>query len=310
MGSPHTGASVSESPSCQGKRPIGSGHVSAVLAARARPTSARGDQRLPLLPVLSPLLPGGGLQRGTVVLVDRVETGGAGGATTLAFALLAAASRVRWCGAVGTADPGVVTLAELGVDLGHLVLVPGPGARWAQVTATLLDGMDVVLVQPPRPVQPAAARRLAARARERRAVLVVLAPARGWPEGADVRLAVPAGRWHGVGDGHGHLRGRRVEVVATGRRAAVRPVRAELWLPGPHGRVEPGDADLPGAGATEDAARARRRTPPRTQEKAQEKRAREDARERARKDAIEAVSAEGGSGAVARGVVPRPARGR
>ena len=162
---------------------------------------------------------------------------GAGGGTTLAFALLAAASAASWCAAVGTADPGIVAFAELEVDLGHLVLVPRPGPLWAQVAATLLDGMDIVLVRPPGHVRPNVARRLAARARERRGVLVVLG-AREWPEGADVQLTVKAGAWQGVGAGHGHLQGRYLEVLSSGRRAAARPARVGLWLPalsGPHG---------------------------------------------------------------------------
>ncbi len=160
----------------------------------------------------------------------------AGGGTTLGFALLAAASTASWCAAVGPADPGMVALAELGVDLAHLVLVPRPGPLWAEAAATLFDGMDIVLVRPPGPVRPGVARRLAARARERRGVLVVLGT-RGWPEGADVQLTVEAGTWQGVGAGHGHLQGRHLEVLASGRRAAARPVRVGLWLPAPAGQV-------------------------------------------------------------------------
>jgi hypothetical protein len=37
--------------------------------------------------------------------------------------------------------------------------------------------------------------------------------------------------------GHGRLRARRVEVTVAGRRGAVRPRTAELWLPGPEGQV-------------------------------------------------------------------------
>jgi hypothetical protein len=164
---------------------------------------------------------------------------GPGGSTTLAFALLAAASAASWCGAVGPADPGLVSLTELGVDLSHLVLVPSAGPRWAEVAATFFDGMDVVVVCPPGPVRPGMARRLAARARERRVVLVVLARAGEWPEGPDIRLAVGSGRWRGVEAGHGHLAGRRVEVTATGRRGADRPVRIGLWLPTSSGAVAP-----------------------------------------------------------------------
>ena len=245
MGLPRADAPTPFIPRQQGKRPVGSGHISATVAARARPTSSSRDQLLPVLPALGPLFPRGGLQRGGVVTVGTGDgtsgaegggTGrhGAGGGTTLAFALLAAASAASWCAAVGTADPGIVAFAELGVDLGHLVLVPRPGPLWAQVAATLLDGMDLVLVRPPGTVRPGVARRLAARARERRGVLVVLG-SRTWPEGADVQLTVETGTWQGVEAGHGHLQGRHLEVVVAGRRAAARPVRVGLWLPAPLG---------------------------------------------------------------------------
>ncbi len=243
----------------QGKRPLGAGHVGSVTAARARPTSSSRDQLLPVLLALAPLFPRGGLQRGAVVTVGMgagnsdpeggggtggVGTGGggtggmAGGGTALGFALLAAASSASWCAAVGIADPGIVALAELGVDLSRLVLVPRPGPLWAQATATLFDGVDIVLVRPPRPVRSGMARRLAARARERRGVLVVLG-SRGWPEGGDVQLTVESGTWEGVEAGHGHLQGRHLEVVVAGRRAAARPVRVGLWLPTPSGQVAP-----------------------------------------------------------------------
>jgi hypothetical protein len=104
------------------------------------------------------------------------------------------------------------------------------------VVATLLDAFDVVLARPPSSsgVGPADARRLTARARERGAVLVVSG---AWPEGAEVQLRVVAAGWEGVGQGHGRLRGRRVEVVAGGRGAAARERRASLWLPHPEGGV-------------------------------------------------------------------------
>ncbi|HUC35579.1 MAG TPA: hypothetical protein VMR97_00485 [Acidimicrobiales bacterium] len=218
------------------------------LVALARPTSAKRDRLLPVLGPLAPLFPGGGLQRGTVVAVD--VAGGsyhhpelersAGGATTLAFALLAAASATgSWCAGVGTPHPGVLSMADLGIDLHHLVLVPRPGAAWVEVTATLLDGMDVVLTLLPRSLRPATARRLAARARERQAVLVVLGRRTWWPQGPEVRLEPRDGVWHGLGRGHGYLRARRVEVLATGRGVAARPVGVALWLPGPSGGVLP-----------------------------------------------------------------------
>ena len=133
------------------------------------------------------------------------------------------------------------------MDLDHLAIVPRPGHSWAGVVATALDGVDVVLLRLPFPARPAMARNLAARARERRAVLVVLAGERAW-EGPDLLFRVEEGAWAGLGEGYGHLRTRRATVMAVGRRAAARPVRCRLWLPGPSGAVVPEmalDPDVP-----------------------------------------------------------------
>jgi len=209
------------------------------MAARARPVISTREQVLPVSESLVALFPSG-LRRGSVVVVDGVGTaGGVGGATTLAVSLLAEASATgSWCATVGFVEPGVVAVAELGVDVERLAFVPRPGAMWPEVTAAMLDGMELVLVCPPGPVRAAVARRLAARVRERRAVLVVLARHSSWPEGPDVCLTVEGGAWQGVEPGHGHLRGRRVIVATGGRRAAIRPVRAELWLPAASGAVD------------------------------------------------------------------------
>ena len=229
--------------------------IDPMLSARVRPISDRRDQLLPVLPALTTLLPGGGLPRGALVTVATTNPG-AGGATTLAFSLLARATTTgSWCAAVGVDDAGVLALAEMGLDLDRLVLVPRPAGRWAEAAAGLLEGMDAVLVCPPGAVLPGVARRLAARARDRRAALVVLARHAPWPEGGDLHLAVGAGRWLGVGGGHGHLQGRATEVVATGRRAASRPVAARLWLPGPGGRIEEDPAGGPDAGRPEEGGR-------------------------------------------------------
>jgi hypothetical protein len=200
------------------------------LAGKARPVALARDRTLPVLEPLVPLLPDGGLRRGTVVTVT--------GSTSLALALLAGASAAgSWCAAVGLSSLGVVAAAELGVALERFPLVASPphAEEWAWATAALLDAVDVVLARPPGSrVADTAARRLAARARDRSAVLVVTGAA--WPH-ADVRLAVASTAWEGVGDGHGRLRARRVEVVAGGRGAAGRERRLSLWLPGPAGGV-------------------------------------------------------------------------
>jgi len=192
-----------------------------------------GERLLPVLPVLESLFPVRGLKRGSVVSVS--------GSTSLALSLLAAASaQGSWCAGVGLPALGLAAAAELGVVLERFPLVPSPGRAsgaggWAWVVAALVDAFDVVLARPPAHLKAADARRLTARARERGAVLVV--SGRGWPEPAEVQLTVASGVWEGVGQGHGRLRARRVEVVAGGRGAAARERRLSLWLPHPDGGI-------------------------------------------------------------------------
>jgi hypothetical protein len=204
------------------------------LADHTRPVALARQQRLPVLDPLAPLLPGGALRRGTTVAV----TGG-DGATSLALALAAGPSAAgSWVAVVGLADLGLPAAAELGVALDRLAVVRRPPpASWGTVVAALVGAFDVVLLAPAHRVRAADARRLAARARERGSVLVVLAPVGERGGGSalepDVALTVTATRWEGLGQGHGHLRARRVEVVAGGRRDADRPTRLPLWLPSP-----------------------------------------------------------------------------
>jgi hypothetical protein len=195
------------------------------------PGTTLADERLlPVVPALRPLLPGRGLRRGTTVTVSR--------SAALALALVAGASAAgSWVAAVGLPDLGIVAAAETGIALERLALVPAPGSRaWPAVVAALLDAVDLVLVRAPARLPAAQARRLAARARERGAVLV---PLGAWPEPADLRLVVTASAWSGLGQGHGSLQARRVEVLVAGRGAASRERRALLWLPSPDGAIAP-----------------------------------------------------------------------
>jgi hypothetical protein len=207
------------------------------LSELVQPVALAGERLLPVLPPLRPLFPAGGLRRGSVVTVA------GSGSTSLALSLLAAASAEgSWCAAVGLPGLGLAAAAELGVVLERFPLVawPGPGhgpGGWAWVVAALLDACDVVVARPPTAggLRAADARRLTSRVRERAAVLVVAGG--GWSEPAEVRLGVASSSWEGVGQGHGRLRARRVEVVAGGRGAAARERRVPLWLPHADGGV-------------------------------------------------------------------------
>lgn len=229
------------------------------VAQRVAPVTLAQHRTLAVLPPLAPLFPDGGLRRGSTVSVSAPS--GTPGATSLALATVAGASaQGSWCVAVGWPSLGLVAAVEVGVDLDRFPQVrTGPGAKeWATAVAALLDGCDLVLARPPARVRAADARRLAARARERGSVLVV---AGGWPEAPDVSFAVERVEWEGLGDGHGHLRARRVEVVASGRRGAARERRRWLWLPAPGGGVAEAPAPAAGPAAVHHLDRTRRDRP-------------------------------------------------
>jgi hypothetical protein len=194
------------------------------LAQRVRPVTLADEQLLAVPQALEPLLSGRALRRGSTVVVE--------GSVALALALVARASASgSWVAVVGLPGLGVAAAAEAGIVLERLALVPAPGATWTTAVAALLGAIDVVLVHPPSGMPAGEARRLAARAQQRRTVLLPLGNA--WPAPADLRLAITASRWEGLGQGHGRLQARRVEVVAGGRGAATKERRATLWLPGP-----------------------------------------------------------------------------
>jgi hypothetical protein len=197
----------------------------------ARPTTAgvagRAVPTVPALPAFAGLLPDGGLRRGASYAVA--------GSTTLTLALIAGASKAgSWCGLVGFSHLGAEAATGLGVDLGRLVLVPSPGRKWLGVVAALVDVLDVVVVRPPGSAPDGEVRRLAARVRERGAVLVVQDA--DW-SGSELGLSIISSTWHGLGAGHGHLSAREVTIQATGRGTAGRRRTSRLWLPDHAGAV-------------------------------------------------------------------------
>src|SRR4051812_9073126 len=162
-------------------RPTGNGLAvlrTAALAGTVRRASEHsagqvGSERLlPVVPELRDLLPGRGLRRGaTIAVLTTAER--SVGATSLMFALLAAASGAgSWCAVVGVPTPGAPAAAEAGIALERLALVPNPGPDWTTGVAALLDGCDIVVAAPPGPIAPSVANRLAAGARQRGTVFV------------------------------------------------------------------------------------------------------------------------------------------
>ncbi len=225
----------SSSPPPRGPRPP----VPRGLKQKVAPVISASARTLPVSPLLSTLLPGGALRRGATTVVHGAP---GSGATSFGVSLLAHASSAgHWCAAVGFEDPGVVAMAELGLDLRRAVFVPQPRAGWADAAAELLDGMELILLRPPGRVPHAAARRLMARARERRAALVVVVTDQAqWPVPPEVVVHVERPLWQGAGRGDGRLAARRSEVSVEGR-GGFRPRSASVWLPSPTGVVAVAD---------------------------------------------------------------------
>jgi hypothetical protein len=216
--------------------------VISLSPVRHRDDVLTGEGWLPVLLALRDLLPGGGLQRGSVV------TSGDWGLLALALAAGAVADGAC-CAVVGVPAVGVRAAAGVGLDPDRLLLVAEPGPGWPQVVASLLDGVDIVLLRPPELPSAQLRRKLEAAARRYGSVLVI---AGDWP-GAQARLLVADAEWTGIGAGHGRLRARRAQVVASGRGAGERPRSAWLWLPGPDGTVMA--AGSPAAGGADAGAR-------------------------------------------------------
>lgn len=196
-----------------------------------------GDRFLPISEELRSLLPDRGLRRGSTIQIKK-----SAGATSLAIALLSRPLNAgSWAAVIGLPGFGVEAATDKGVPLKRLALVPRPGSDWREVTAAMLDSLDMVLLTPPGRCRSGDARRLAARARQRGSVLIICPPEQhaihgssryspnmSWPESADIDLEVVATEWFGLRRGHGRLRERTVSIVASGRRMSGPVRRASL----------------------------------------------------------------------------------
>ncbi|MBF6337414.1 hypothetical protein IU450_16130 [Nocardia abscessus] len=182
---------------------------------------------LPVPAALAPLLPDGGLVKGSVVAYT--------GASSLLAGLLAAVTeRGGHAAVVGMPRLGLLAAVEMGAQLRRLAVISDPGPDPVEVAAVLLDGLDlVVLGLGGGAVAPARSRVIAARARNKGATLVV-ADGR-WP-GASLQLDARVAGYTGLGRGRGRLRSLGLTVEVRGK--AGPPRRGRLDLCPNAGRVE------------------------------------------------------------------------
>ncbi len=235
------------------------------LMGKVEPVSGAHERVLPVPECMETIFEGG-LRRGTSVVVR-----GESGATSLALALCAGVTRGGlWVGClnVGSANTGPsnagssgrglssrglsntgslgwATAQEMGADLHRVVSVEVPEDDISTAAAVMVDVFDMVLCDSPRGVSASSARRLAARARERGCVMVILGDrldrlcSRGfevddmafWPEATDAVLDVEDVSWGGLGRGEGRLRQHRIRVGISGRRGMAMRRSTEIRLP-------------------------------------------------------------------------------
>ena len=204
------------------------------LVPKIAPVTFARDRVLPVDPALAPLLPEGGLMRGSIV--------GCQGPTALsaALGLVAAASAAgSWLAVAGISSLGLRAASELGIALDRLVMVADPARDageepWTNVLSALIDGFDLVVLRAD--VRASTARRLQARLQTHGAVLLVVGDP--GPFSCDLVVTAGPGTWEGLGHGSGRLVRRRLPLSASGRRLP-RERRIDVWLPGPDGGVSP-----------------------------------------------------------------------
>lgn len=215
-------------------------------SAEAPSGAVPAELLLPLPAGLEPLLPMGGLRRGTAVQVS--------GSMSLLLALAAAACGVpgegTWCAVVAMPDVGLAAAAEAGLDLDRTVVVPKPGPDAPSVLGALIDGFDVVVLGRCPALTDADRRTATTRLRTREAVLLT---ADVWP-GAQAVLEVGERSWFGVGAGDGVLVGREATVTSFARGLGTsRSIRVQMsaggaLIPVPYGRTEVTAPDLAQSG--------------------------------------------------------------
>jgi len=134
---------------------------------------------------------------------------------------------------------GVEAMADLGVDLDRLVLVPDPGSRWLTIATALSEVIPLIAVHPRSRASDADTARLGARLRDRGCTMLVTAR---WPQ-SEATIAVEETEWHGLGSGWGLLAERTVTLRASGRRQEA-PRRVRVQMPTALGGVRAAPAPL------------------------------------------------------------------
>ncbi|CAM3798510.1 hypothetical protein [Smaragdicoccus niigatensis] len=168
---------------------------------------------------LAELLPRHGLARGSVSVVS--------GTNSLLLGILAAVTNAgMFAAVVGLPKLGLLAAAEMGARFDRLALIPEAGPDPAGVAAVLLDGIDlVVLGLGGASVAPTRARAVVARARSKRAALLIVD---GQLPGAEVLIDARVEGYSGLGQGVGRVHAVQLSVRTQSKAFGSRSGRFDL----------------------------------------------------------------------------------
>lgn len=198
----------------------------AALVATRRPATMASDRVLPLCEPWLSAVNDHGIRRGAYVAV--IARSGTGGLSVLWHFLAPLTQQGYWVGVIGVDDPGVLAMSEYGIDIQRVLFVPRPGDGWADIAGDFLEGLDVVVVRAPGRPASAVGRRLTARAREQRAVLVsVSEPHAQWTSAPDLSLSLRSSTWRPAA----RILQRDVVVDVSGRLVGPRSQEIHLVVP-------------------------------------------------------------------------------
>lgn len=194
-----------------------SSHAHQNLPELVRSATALTPEVIAVDEQLAACLPYRGFRRGDTVMV-------AGSNTLTLLAIAHATTEGLWCGMVSLPQLNFATAHEIGADLARIVAVPDAQQHAPTVAATLLDTLDMVVVGLSQLNDPLMLRKLSARARQRRKLLLLstTSPTDVLPS---VTLTLTAQRhtWRGIDDGLGYLTEHTLDIVVSGQGRANKP---------------------------------------------------------------------------------------
>lgn len=207
--------------------------------ANIAPVVLAKDLLVPVPEVFHEVLPRSGLQRGWATQVAGSPSG-----RVFAWALLSEVTRSGgWVAAVDVPGISLAAASEVGLSIERVLVISRVEAQnWADVMGALIGSVDVVMyASPQHRVQSSTYRKLLSRCRERGTILMQLAsdsrPAVRPPVEVDVSFDVQSADWRGLGNGHGCLESRTVNVTVSGRRIPGQPRTGSFMVPDTDGSV-------------------------------------------------------------------------